>query len=90
MQGTTSAEKLCTMSANEMASEELKETRKKAAQYHLEASQTGQGNVTTTDMFKCNKCGKRETTYYQLQTRSADEPMTTFHTCCRCGNRWKS
>jgi transcription elongation factor S-II len=28
-------------------------------------------------------------TYYQLQTRSADEPMTTFVTCVNCDNRWK-
>ena len=27
--------------------------------------------------------------YYQLQTRSADEPMTTFVTCIKCGTRWK-
>lgn len=25
----------------------------------------------------------------QLQTRSADEPMTTFVLCNECGNRWK-
>lgn len=31
----------------------------------------------------------RKTTYYQMQTRSADEPMTTFVTCVNCGNRWK-
>lgn len=39
--------------------------------------------------FKCRKCKKRETTYYQVQTRSADEPMTTFVTCLNCGNHWK-
>ncbi len=25
----------------------------------------------------------------QVQTRSADEPMTTFVLCNECGNRWK-
>lgn len=26
---------------------------------------------------------------FQVQTRSADEPMTTFVFCNQCGNRWK-
>jgi len=43
----------------------------------------------TTDMFTCGRCRKNECTYYQLQTRSADEPMTTFVTCLNCGKRWK-
>jgi len=42
-----------------------------------------------TSEFKCRKCHKRECSYYQLQTRSADEPMTTFVTCINCGNNWK-
>ena len=42
-----------------------------------------------TNLFKCHKCGSRETSYYEVQTRSADEPMTTFVTCLNCGNRWK-
>lgn len=42
-----------------------------------------------TSEFKCRKCQKRECSYYQLQTRSADEPMTTFVTCLNCGNNWK-
>tara|TARA_B100000945_G_scaffold167630_1_gene134374 strand:+ start:289 stop:828 length:540 start_codon:yes stop_codon:yes gene_type:complete len=44
--------------------------------------------IATTDMFKCGKCKKRKCTYYQLQTRSADEPMTTFVRCVECGNQW--
>ena len=31
-----------------------------------------------TNLFKCHKCGSRETSYYEVQTRSADEPMTQF------------
>ena len=42
-----------------------------------------------TDDFTCGKCKSNACTYYQLQTRSADEPMTTFVTCTNCGQRWK-
>ena len=40
-------------------------------------------------MFRCNKCKSMKTTYYQMQTRSADEPMTTFVTCMNCNTKWK-
>ena len=39
--------------------------------------------------FTCNKCKSDRTFYYQLQTRSADEPMTTFVTCLNCNKKWK-
>ena len=42
-----------------------------------------------TDQFRCGRCKSRKCTYYELQTRSADEGMTTFITCINCGNRWK-
>jgi len=42
-----------------------------------------------TDAFECRKCHSRKTTYYQMQTRSADEPMTVFVSCLVCGCRWK-
>ena len=42
-----------------------------------------------TDQFKCRKCGSRSCSYYEVQTRSADEPMTQFISCLDCGNRWK-
>ena len=43
-----------------------------------------------TDTFTCKKCKSKKCTYYQMQTRSADEPMTIFVTCIDCGNRWKT
>lgn len=42
-----------------------------------------------TDQFHCFKCHKNQCTFYEMQTRSADEPMTTFINCLNCGNRWK-
>ena len=42
-----------------------------------------------SDMFKCNKCGKSKTKYWEMQTRSADEPMTIFIRCLNCGKEWR-
>jgi transcription elongation factor S-II len=44
----------------------------------------------STDMFTCKKCKGKRCTYYELQTRSADEPATIFVTCLDCGKNWKS
>jgi transcription elongation factor S-II len=45
--------------------------------------------AAATDTFTCRKCKGNQCTYYQMQTRSADEPMTTFIFCLGCNNRWK-
>ena len=50
---------------------------------------TRENNIQGTSMFKCGKCRLNNCTYFQMQTRSADEPMTTFVTCLNCSNRWK-
>ena len=41
-----------------------------------------------TEKWQCNGCKMRKCTYYELQTRSADEPMTIFIHCLNCGKRW--
>ena len=40
-------------------------------------------------MYTCARCKSKKTTYYQHQTRSADEPMTTYVNCLNCNKRWK-
>lgn len=45
--------------------------------------------VAMTDMFLCGKCKKRECTYYEIFSRSADEPAVIHIRCVNCGNSWK-
>ncbi|KAI5181544.1 transcription factor S [Nematocida sp. AWRm80] len=37
----------------------------------------------------CPECNNPKAYYYQMQTRSADEPMTIFNTCTKCKNVWR-
>ena len=41
-----------------------------------------------TDRFQCHRCKERKCSYFERQTRSADEPMTVFITCVLCNNSW--
>jgi DNA-directed RNA polymerase subunit M/transcription elongation factor TFIIS len=49
-----------------------------------------QSAAAMTDQYTCGKCKKKKISYYELQTRSADEPSTHFFTCLHCGHRWKN
>jgi transcription elongation factor S-II len=47
-------------------------------------------NMDAAIYLYCSRCKKKsKCDYYQLQTRSADEPMTTFVTCLECDREWK-
>lgn len=87
--GAISAQKLAVMTAEEMASDEMKALRNKFVKESIDDAQLATVQGTKTDLLKCAKCKKRNCTYNQVQTRSADEPMTTFVLCNECGNRWK-
>lgn len=77
------------MSAEEMASDELKELRQVITKEAIREHQMAKTSGTMSSLFQCGKCKKKNCTYNQVQTRSADEPMTTFVLCNECGNRWK-
>lgn len=87
--GIIAPEKLAVMTSEEMASDEVKKQREAFVKAGIDAAQLATAQGTKTDLLKCGKCGKRNCTYNQIQTRSADEPMTTFVLCNECGNRWK-
>ncbi|ELK26173.1 Transcription elongation factor A protein 1 [Myotis davidii] len=87
--GNISPDLFARMTAEEMASDELKEMRKNLTKEAIREHQMAKTGGTQTDLFTCGKCKKKNCTYTQVQTRSADEPMTTFVVCNECGNRWK-
>ncbi|EPY82438.1 heterogeneous nuclear ribonucleoprotein R isoform 5-like protein [Camelus ferus] len=89
LRGAISAGLIAKMTAEEMASDELRELRNAMTQEAIREHQMAKTGGTTTDLFQCSKCKKKNCTYNQVQTRSADEPMTTFVLCNECGNRWK-
>ncbi|XP_019741991.1 transcription elongation factor A protein 3 isoform X3 [Hippocampus comes] len=87
--GSIDLKRIAIMSAEEMASDELKQLRNVLTQEAIREHQMAKTGGTTTDLLQCGKCKKKNCTYNQVQTRSADEPMTTFVLCNECGNRWK-
>ncbi len=72
-----------------MASEERKAEDKAIREQNLFKSLAAGDQQAETDGFQCGRCKQRKTVYRQAQTRSADEPMTTFVTCTNCGHKWK-
>ncbi|XP_038606076.1 transcription elongation factor A protein 2 isoform X1 [Tachyglossus aculeatus] len=87
--GAITPEQIAVMTSEEMASNELKEIRKAMTKEAIREHQMAKTGGTQTDLFTCGKCKKKNCTYTQVQTRSSDEPMTTFVVCNECGNRWK-
>ncbi|KAJ9446336.1 Transcription elongation factor TFIIS [Diplonema papillatum] len=77
------------MTVAEMANPEKRKERKETTDYMRDAMRTDISKPAVTDQFTCGRCGQNKTTYFQMQTRSADEPMTTFVTCVSCSNAWK-
>ncbi|XP_006897019.1 PREDICTED: transcription elongation factor A protein 2 [Elephantulus edwardii] len=87
--GSIAPQRIAEMTSEEMASDELKEIRKAMTREAIREHQMARTGGTHTDLFTCNRCRRKSCTYTQVQTRSSDEPMTTFVVCNECGNRWK-
>jgi transcription elongation factor S-II len=85
--GTVTVKNLAFMTHQEMQPEKWDALIK--AKIKKDKSKYDTQQEAMTDTFKCRKCHSNKCSYYQMQTRSADEPMTTFVTCIECANRWK-
>jgi len=90
MCGEVTPARLCQMTVEELAPKVLQDQRAKIREEQKRNIQpTNPEDLAESDQYECKKCGKRMTKLRQLQTRGADEPMTTFVTCLACGNHWR-
>jgi len=86
--GEITPQTLAFMTHQEMNKERWKDLIEKKMKRDVSKFTTN--TQASTDMFTCRKCRSKRCTYYELQTRSADEPATIFVTCLDCGKNWKS
>ncbi|KAL7053361.1 hypothetical protein AAHC03_027194 [Spirometra sp. Aus1] len=89
LMGHVKPERLASMTSEEMASKDMKDLREKYTKETIDDHQMAVTGGTESDILKCGRCKQNKCTYNQVQTRSADEPMTTFVYCNNCGHRWK-
>jgi hypothetical protein len=72
-----------------LKSAERRKIDEKLEEENMKKAQVPMAEKSISDALRCGKCGQKKVSYTQAQTRSADEPMTTFCECTVCGNRWK-
>ncbi|WYZ44282.1 hypothetical protein EsH8_VII_000718 [Colletotrichum jinshuiense] len=89
MEGKISPERFVVMTHEELKSDEQRKKEDALQLENMKKAQVPMAEKSISDALKCGKCGQKKVSYSQAQTRSADEPMTTFCECTVCGNRWK-
>ncbi|KAK1757388.1 putative DST1 protein [Echria macrotheca] len=89
LDGDVRVDQLVVMTSKELASEEQRALDDAYAKDNMKKAQVPMVERSISSQLKCGKCGEKKVSYSQAQTRSADEPMTTFCECVVCGNRWK-
>lgn len=87
--GEIKPEALVVMSTEDLKSQKRKDEDKAIMKENMNNAMVAQEEFSISPEFTCGKCKQKQVSYKQAQTRSADEPMTTFCTCMNCGNRWK-
>lgn len=87
--GEITPDRFVRMTSDELKSAERKAEDEKLANENMREAMVPQAERSISTSLQCSKCGQRKVSYSQAQTRSADEPMTTFCECTVCGKRWK-
>lgn len=89
MSGAISPAEFVVMTSKQLMSSEQRKTDAVLEVENMKKAQVPMVEKSVSDSLECSSCKKRMVSYNQAQTRSADEPMTTFCECLNCGKRWK-
>ena len=89
LNGKLAPEKFVEMSHEELKSAERRKEDASLEKENMRLAQAPQEEKSVSTSLECSKCRQKKVSYTQAQTRSADEPMTTFCECLNCGKRWK-
>ncbi|KGQ12028.1 Transcription elongation factor S-II [Beauveria bassiana D1-5] len=82
-------ERFVAMTDDDLKSDDQRKKEIELEKENMKKAQVPMAEKSISDSLECGKCKKKQVSYTQAQTRSADEPMTTFCECMNCGNRWK-
>jgi len=69
--------------------EELDEDKWMKVILRKNTTQQKLNNLPTIEWKTCRSCLGKEYFFYQLQTRSADEPITNFYICKKCNKTYR-
>ncbi len=64
-------------------------TQKFSEKKSLEVVSEGADNILPLGDANCDKCGHKKAFFWDVQTRSADEPSTRFFRCEKCKHTWR-
>uniref|UniRef100_A0A7S3MPU9 TFIIS-type domain-containing protein n=1 Tax=Favella ehrenbergii TaxID=182087 RepID=A0A7S3MPU9_9SPIT len=93
--GEVSPSEILRMKREDFLSADLKRQMSEAEEARMQANRTDWARAQDRKVgykdsfFTCKKCRSKKTSYYQQQTRGADEPMTNFIECLDCQFKWK-
>jgi transcription elongation factor S-II len=89
LSGEISPSRFVRMTHEEMKSKQQREVEEAIHKENMNNAMVAQEEYSVSKTIQCGKCKQFNVKYTQAQTRSADEPMTTFCECMNCGTRWK-
>lgn len=89
LSGEIMPEKLVTMTHEQLKSKEQREQEEEIREKNISQARAPVEMKSMSTELTCDVCKEQKVSFSQAQTRSADEPMTTFCECTVCGHRWK-